>query len=548
MGELTAEFVVDQQVPGSPRVSPDGRWVVFVRTPVGRAGRHPVSGLWLAPADGGEPPREFAPGVAEDGDPRWSADSAWVYFLSDRAERRTAQLYRAHREGGSPERLTEWRAGVRAYLLLPEGDAVVLIAPAEDDGVADPRVRVVRPGAPEPERVGSSAPGGRGAESAEPEQAEPGLPTAVGRRGSDPENAQPGWAAAADGAVWDTRERPGRLWRLDLRTRVIRPLASLGSRHVVEAAASPDGHHLAVLTWSVAEREPGLFDSRLHLVDLATGARHELGAPALDARSLTWWHDGTGRRLAYLGRTPPGLIGGDAILDAAGHRTLTAGLPACPIELAGAGDGSLLALFAEGLDTTVRRLDAGTFTELTCATGSLQHLDAGGGKVAVGSTATEPDAVHCGPAPGPLTRLGGPPPRGIRWGTQERLAYRAGDGVDLDGLLILPPGRTRADGPFPLVTLVHGGPYDRFADRCQLGWFRCGQWLASAGFAVFLPNPRGGLGHGHAFAASVAGDVGGAEFTDLLTGIDLLVEAGVADEDRLGIGGGSHGEIGRAHV
>ncbi|MET8849041.1 prolyl oligopeptidase family serine peptidase [Amycolatopsis sp. NPDC004625] len=503
VGELTAEFVVDQQVPGTSRVSPDGRWVVFVSAPVGREGPHPASALWLAPADGGELPREAAPGPAEDRDPRWSADSAWVYFLSDRAERGTAQLYRVRRTGGDPERLTQWRAGVQAYVLLPDSDEVVVIAPAEDDGVADPRVRVVRRG---------------------------------------PQAAEPGWPTPTAGAVWDTAARPGRLWRLDLRTCSIRPLADFGERHVVEAAVRPDGHTLAVLTWSVADREPGLFDARLHLVDPATGVRQELGAPALDADSLTWWRDGTGWRLAYLGYTPPGLIAGDAIFDAAGHRNLTAGRPDCPTELARAGDGSLLALFAEGLDTTIRRLDAGTFTELTRATGSLQGLDAGGGLVAVvGSTATEPDAVHCGPPAGPLTRLGAPPPRGIRWGTQERLSYRAGDGVELDGLLVLPPGRTRADGPFPLVTLVHGGPYDRFADRFQLGWFRCGQWLAAAGFAVFLPNPRGGLGHGHAFAASVAGDVGGAEFTDLLTGIDLLVEAGVADEDRLGIGGGSHG-------
>ncbi|MGW4056709.1 S9 family peptidase [Amycolatopsis sp. NPDC004747] len=494
MGELTAEAVVDRQVPKTPRVSPDGRWVVFVEAPVGRAGEHPESGLWIAPADGSAPPRELAAAPAEDREPRWSADSAWVYFLSDRAERGTAQLHRVGPEGGAPERLTDRRAGVGDHRPLPGGGAVVLVAP-EEEATADPRVRVVRPG-------------------------------------------------AAEAPVWDTAAPPGRLWLLDTSTRAVRPLADFGRRHVVEAAVRPDGHTLAVLTWSVADREPGLFDPRLHLVDPVTGARQELGAPALEAGSLTWWRDDAGWHLAYLGLTPPGLIGGTAVFDAAGHRNRTAGLSGCPIELAGAGDGSLLALFAEGLDTTIRRLDpaSGAFTELDRATGSLQGLSAGGGRVAVvGSTATEPEAVHCGPAGGPRTRLGEPRLRGIRWGAQERLSYRAEDGLDLDGLLVLPPGRTRADGPFPLITLVHGGPYDRHADGFQLNWFRCGQWLAAAGFAVFHPNPRGSLGHGHAFAASVAGDVGGAEFTDLLTGIDLLVAEGVADPDRLGISGGSHG-------
>ncbi|MGW3993808.1 S9 family peptidase [Amycolatopsis sp. NPDC004772] len=490
MGELTAEAVVDRMVPKTPRVSPDGRWVVFASSPVGQPGQHPVSEVRAGPVDASAPPREPAPSAAEDREPRWSPDSASVCFLSDRAERGTAQLYRVAREGGEPEQLTDWPAGIHEYALLPDG-AVVLVAPAEKEA-ADPRVRVAGPA---------------------------GTPT------------------------WDSVDPPDRLWLLDPSTRGLRPLGDFGPRHVVEVAARPDGHTLAVLTWSVADREPGLYNAALHLVDAVTGARQELGVPAAEAASPTWWRDDAGWRLAYLGITPPGLIGGRAIFDD-GHRNLTAGMSGCPVGLAGAGDGRLLALFADGLDTSIRRFDpaAGTFTELGGATGSLVDLSASGDTIAVvGSGATEPDAVHCGPPGGPLTRIGEPPVPGIRWGAQERLSYRAGDGLDLDGLLVLPPGRTRADGPFPLVTLVHGGPYDRYADRFQLGWFRHGQWLAAAGFAVFLPNPRGGLGHGHAFAASVAGDVGGAEFTDLLAGIDLLVEAGVADGDRLGIGGGSHG-------
>ncbi|MFB9685148.1 S9 family peptidase [Amycolatopsis plumensis] len=511
MGELTADAVVDRMVPQAPRVSPDGRWVVYASAPVGRAGKYPESGLWIAPADGREPPRELAAAAADDREPRWSADAAWVYFLSDRVDRGTPQLHRVRREGGEPEQLTDWRSGIQEYLLLPEGEAVVLVAPEEHAAPADPRVRVVRPavdaGAARPEPV----------------------PTGAGHPACSP---------------WDSVAPAHRLWRLDLRTRAVDPLGDFGRRHVVEAAARPDGRALAVFTWSVADREPGRFDPGLHLVDPATGARQDLGVPAHEPEQLTWWRDEAGWHLAYRGVTPPGLIGGNAIFEARGHRNLTAGMDVCPTEPAESGDGSLLALFAEGLDTTIRRFDpaAGAFTELARATGSLHGLSSGGGRIAVvASTATEPDAVHCGPPGGPFTRLGAPQLRGIPWGVQERLSYRAEDGLDLDGLLILPPGRTRADGPFPLVTLVHGGPYDRWEDRFQLGWFRCGQWLAAAGLAVFLPNMRGGLGHGHAFAASVAGDVGGAEFTDLLTGIDLLVEAGVADGERLGIGGGSHG-------
>ncbi|WP_329047084.1 prolyl oligopeptidase family serine peptidase [Amycolatopsis sp. NBC_01488] len=504
VGELTAEAVVDRVVPREPRISPDGRWVAYVTAPVGRVGEFPVTGLWLAPADGSAAPRELAAGAAENHSPRWAADSGSVFFRSDRARRGTAQLYRVGLHGGEPERLTG-AAGVSGFAPLPGAESVVVIAPDPEDQAGDPRVRMVRPGGD-----GSPRPSG------EPE----GRP--------DPPGSS---------RVWDTQARPDRLWRLDLRTSAVSPLGDLGDRHVREVAVRPDGTALAVITWSCADREPGVFEPGLHLVDPATGETRDLAAPAVEASSPVWWHDGTGWHLAYLGLTPPGLVGGTAIFD--GAENLTAGLSSCPTELVQVDGGLPLVLFADGLDTIIRRLDA-TFTEVAGVQGTALTASRDGETVAlVRSTGTEPDEVHAGP-PHALVRVGRTAPN-HQWGTQHRLNYRAADGLDLDGLLVLPPGRTASDGPFPLVTLVHGGPHDRYADRFHLGWYPSGQWLAAAGFAVFLPNARGGLGHGHAFAASVAGDVGGAEFTDVLTGIDLLVHDGVADEHRLGIGGWSHG-------
>ena len=124
---------------------------------------------------------------------------------------------------------------------------------------------------------------------------------------------------------------------------------------------------------------------------------------------------------------------------------------------------------------------------------------------------------------------------------QERLSWRAPDGLTIEGLLILPFNASRADGPFPLMTLVHGGPYGRFADELQVGCLNWGQWLAAAGYAIFLPNPRGGLGRGHDFADQVAGAVGTHDWADIESGIDWLISAGIADPARLGIGGWSQG-------
>jgi acetyl esterase/lipase len=151
--------------------------------------------------------------------------------------------------------------------------------------------------------------------------------------------------------------------------------------------------------------------------------------------------------------------------------------------------------------------------------------------------------VWAGPPEGKLLRVSDLAPElaDVEWGSQERLAWRAPDRLELDGLLILPPGRTRDDGPFPLVLILHGGPYGRFGDDLQLGWALPAQWLATAGFAVFCPNPRGGLGHGAEFARTVRGAVGVADWRDVESGLERLVDEGVADPERLGLGGWSQG-------
>jgi dipeptidyl aminopeptidase/acylaminoacyl peptidase len=282
---------------------------------------------------------------------------------------------------------------------------------------------------------------------------------------------------------------------------------------------------------------------------------HDLGRAGLEAHALAWWTADDRWHLAYLATTPPATVGGTAVLDvtvpesgpAAEHHNLTADMSVCPTELVQATDGPPLALFADGLDTALFRLDPRDrrFLRLSTTKGMIRALTASRSSETVATLAAmayEPLNVHAGPTGGPLAPVTDTRPqlRRIRWGTQERLSYKASDGLGLDSLLLLPPGRSREDGPFPLITLVHGGPYGRYIDEFQNS-LPPAQLLAVAGYAVFLPNPRGGQGHGHAFAATAAGAVGGAEWTDITDGIDLLIADGTADPDRLGIGGWSHG-------
>jgi dipeptidyl aminopeptidase/acylaminoacyl peptidase len=118
-----------------------------------------------------------------------------------------------------------------------------------------------------------------------------------------------------------------------------------------------------------------------------------------------------------------------------------------------------------------------------------------------------------------------------------RIGWPGEGGVEVEGLLLTPHG---AEGPFPMIVCAHGGPTwswgAYFSDSEPNAVL-----LASAGYACLLPNPRGSIGRGHAFARGVIGDGGGIDFRDIMSGIDHCVAEGVADPGRLGIAGLSYG-------
>lgn len=121
-------------------------------------------------------------------------------------------------------------------------------------------------------------------------------------------------------------------------------------------------------------------------------------------------------------------------------------------------------------------------------------------------------------------------------GHVQPITWHSTDGTPIDGLVIVP----QCDGPHPTVTYIHGGPIWAWRARWSMGYAYT-LLLARLGFAVFHPNPRGSTGKGESFRAAVLGDLGGAEVDDVLTGNDALVGAHIADPDRLGVFGGSHG-------
>ncbi len=122
-------------------------------------------------------------------------------------------------------------------------------------------------------------------------------------------------------------------------------------------------------------------------------------------------------------------------------------------------------------------------------------------------------------------------------GGVETVRWKAPDGLEIQGLLLKP----RAAPPHPLVMSVHGGPVWHFRAYWPGRRSVSSLMLLERGYALFLPNPRGSTGRGQEFVRGVYGDMGGADTHDYLSGLDHLVERGIADPKRLGVTGGSYG-------
>jgi len=128
---------------------------------------------------------------------------------------------------------------------------------------------------------------------------------------------------------------------------------------------------------------------------------------------------------------------------------------------------------------------------------------------------------------------------GVSMGRQEVVSYEARDGRNIEGLMIYPVGED--GGPYPTIVMVHGGPEAHYSNGWLTGYSLPGQVAAGRGFAIFYPNYRGSTGRGLEFIKSSQADLAGAEFDDIVDGVDYLIEAGITDGDRVGVTGGSYG-------
>jgi dipeptidyl aminopeptidase/acylaminoacyl peptidase len=128
----------------------------------------------------------------------------------------------------------------------------------------------------------------------------------------------------------------------------------------------------------------------------------------------------------------------------------------------------------------------------------------------------------------------------VELGKQEVVSWTAEDGTELQGILIYPTNYQQGQ-TYPMITTVHGGPEAHYDHGWVTSYDDPGQVAAGKGYFVFYPNYRGSTGRGETFAKSSQADMAGAEFDDIVAGVDELIKVGLVDEQKVGVTGGSYG-------
>ena len=519
---LTADDIYRMQSVSEPQISPDGQWVAYLVTTNVRDADEERSAIWMVSWDGAQHVQLANPSNSISS-PRWSPDGKFLAYLAKPAEAEHSQVMLLDRRGGEPRALTHVSDNIDSFEWSPDGQRMVL---------------VVEPGDQQGATATAACTGANAAASAKSPK-----PIVIDYLY---------FKQDVSGYLGSGHER--RLYLFEPATAKLEVLTRNAGYNDATPVWSPDGRQIAFTR--ARERDvdaDGAID--IDLIEAIPGAtpRRLAHAYAPNVRHLAWSPDG--RLLAYTQGLEPRLYqyiqDQLVVIPAAGGsaRVLTAQLDRAVTGYAFSADGAAVTLLIEDDGSTyparlnleslaAERLVAGPIA-VTALSGAGAHL------AMVASTDTTAAEVYALEASGPrrLTAHGDALLAGVQLGAAEDFKFRSRDGTEVHGMLVKPPffvpGRK-----YPTVLVIHGGPNgqdDHSADFDGYQFRR--QMLAAYGYLVIGVNYRGSTGRGMAFAKAIYADWGRREVEDVLAGIDAVVARGIADPERLGIGGWSYGGI-----
>jgi len=500
---------------GDPQRSPDGKWVAYTVGSTDADKDKRDTDVWMVSWDGTQQLRLTSSPESESV-PRWSPDGRYLSFLASRGtedeKKRGAQVWLLNRAGGEAEKLTNIKGGASDYVWSPDSKQLVIVSRDEDPADEPEKMEGWKRKTKPPividryhfkqDREGYLKRlythlwlfdvAGRKAEAltsgsyddSQPSWSPNGRQIAfVSRRGPDPDRSN-------DSNVFVIEAKPGSQPR---------QLTTFQGSDSGRPAWSPDGQLIAYLQGD----EPRF--SAYNLGKLAiipsTGGPPKLLTEALDRNvsgPVLWTSDGksllflvSDDREVYAGRTS--VAGGPIEKLTTGRRTVSS------ISVAADGTIALLAGMS-GEISEVHALEGGQLRRLSHQNDSLFGE--------------------------------------LQLATTEDFTSKSKDGTVVNGLLVKPASFTQGK-PCPTLLLIHGGPNGQ--DQHSFSFDR--EFFAANGYVVLAINYRGSSGRGSVYQKAIFADWGDKEVMDLLGAIDQAVASGVADPDRLGIGGWSYGGI-----
>jgi dipeptidyl aminopeptidase/acylaminoacyl peptidase len=499
----TPELQIKTRTVGIPRVSPDGKRVVYtVSSAVMTSDRSEyVTQLWLATTDGKEN-FQLTFNEKSSSNPKWSPDGNWIAFMSNRKDNKN-NIYLLPLRGGEAEPLTDAKSAVSNFEWSPDGKWIALTmtdAKTEDEEKNDKakndfrwvdenlkmsRLYVIP--------VQKDANGKR-------------EPRKLTTENYNVDNFD--WSPDGSRIVFDhTKSSVANDWTTG-DVSIVEVGAAKATIFANTSAAessplySPDGKWIAI---TISDNPPSWAGSGLIKVFPAAGGQAKALTASYDAQpNITGW-SADGKRIYF--NEAKGTSTQLYSLDVASNKIEE--IKTTPAVLAGINlnrTGTMLGFVRQTSDTPP---DAFVSAVSTFTPVQVSHANSDTKLPPVGKT----EVIH----------------------------WTSKDGKEIEGLLTYPVGY-QAGQKVPLILNIHGGPTGVFQQT-----FLGGRGVyplatfSSKGYAILRANPRGSSGYGTQFRRANYNDWGGADYQDLMTGVDKVIAMGVADPDRLGVMGWSYG-------
>jgi dipeptidyl aminopeptidase/acylaminoacyl peptidase len=521
---FTVDDLFSMQEVSDAQISPDGQFVLFTVNSTNWKEDKATTRIWMVPAAGGDAIALSADGPSSS-HPRWSHDGKFIAFLSEREAGKT-QVYLLNRLGGEAQRLTETAQDVETFAWSPDDKRLMLV-------LRDPTEE-------ELEAVANKDKDGGDDKSGSSKKAKSQKPWVIDRL-----------LFKAD-TVGYLDHRRTHLYVFDITSKSLKQITS-GDYDDTEPSWSPDGKQLAFSSNRTKPDPDETYDDEVWVVaadnnDKGVNAKQITTKPG-EHHSPAWSPDG--QWIVYTTRLDPGLFEYAtkhiAISPAIGgeEKVYTRALDRMSTEPRFSPGGKSVYFIADDDGTQVLSQLNLADSKITLPMGGRIMLESysiskDGAIAAAISTPDRPFEIYTGPS-GKLTRITHVNDAWVaqlKWSQGEYVSYKSKDGTTVHGYMYKPIDYVTGK-KYPTIVRPHGGPvwayYAEYQDIAQL--------LAANGYVVLLPNPRGSSGYGEDFCKAIFADWGNKDFEDDMGFVDYAIAQGIADPDKLGVGGWSYGGI-----